>query len=149
MKHLYKIILVLVLQMGYSLEGWSQKLTLAEDAVLGIQVGGFPFVTGEVQLKGTSQLIGPEAIVLKNSTFIQLQGSGVKLRTREMKRDGLVEIPVGIESKTILTIRNKNADASYVISMEELNEADALPFSWMINATTSAGQAISDLQNQY
>jgi hypothetical protein len=91
-------------------------------------------------------LIGPEAIVLKNSTFIQLQGSGAKLRTREMKRDGLVEIPVGIESKTILTIRNKNTDASYVISMEELNEADALPFSWMINATTSAGQAISDLE---
>jgi hypothetical protein len=146
MKYLYRIILVLVLQMGYSLGGWSQKLTLAEDAVLGIQVGGFPFVTGEVELKGTSELIGPEAIVLKNSTFIQLQGSGVKLRTREMKRDGLVEIPVGIESKTIISIRNKNVAASYVISMEELNEADALPFSWIINATTSAGQAISDLE---
>ena len=145
MKHIYKIILVMVLQMGFSLGGWSQKLTLAEDAVLGIQVGGFSFVTGAIQLKGTSELIGPEAIVLNNSTFIQLQGSGVKLRTREMKPDGLVEIPVGIDSKTILTIRNKDVAASYGIRMEELNEADALPFSWMINATTSAGQAISDL----
>ncbi|AMQ58096.1 T9SS type A sorting domain-containing protein [Algoriphagus sanaruensis] len=145
MKHLYKIILVLVLQTGFSLGGWSQKLTLAEDAVLGIQVGGFSFVTGAVQLKGTSELIGPEAIILKNSTFIQLQGSGVKLRTREMKRDGLVEIPVGIDSKTVLSIHNKDVAASYGISMEELNEADALPFSWMIKATTSGGQAISDL----
>jgi hypothetical protein len=38
MKHLYKIILVMVLQMGFSLGGWSQKLTLAEDAVLGIHL---------------------------------------------------------------------------------------------------------------
>ncbi|MCH7396971.1 gliding motility-associated C-terminal domain-containing protein [Belliella sp. DSM 107340] len=147
MKIYSKIFLGIFISFFFTEEALSQNLTLVRDAKLSLMGDAVIFSAPDVKLKDNSQIVQAERVKLTQSDFIQLLSPEALLKTRVLKNGEKVIIQVGIGSKADIIIFNRSESGAFSIGMEDLNEAEALPFFWKVGSLNSKeGDEKVDLQ---
>ena len=137
MKNCIILFLGIFISLFVSEEVFSQKLTLVRDAKLSLNQEGLVFSAPSVKLLDGSQIIEAEKIILTQSDFIQLLSPEALLKTRVLKNGEKAIIQVGIGSKADVIIVNRSESGAFSIGMENLNEAESLPFFWKVGSLNS------------
>ena len=112
----------------------AQDLSLSDDVVLFLNPKGLLVSTGSFKLNGTSQVHGVEALRLTASDFIQLENANVRLKTGRLESGKSIQIPVGIQSKTLLTLQSQESSTIFQVGMDQNSDQEALPYVWIIEA---------------
>jgi gliding motility-associated-like protein len=146
MKFLFYIIYIFTFVTSMVTHVFSQELHLTNDAKMFIIQDGIIFSTASLKLNKQSQIHGVEDIKLKKSGFIELASSEAKAITGLMSPNNTLKIPIGIQSKTVVSLKSLDKKSKISIGISPFKENGALPYQWSIESTSTTDADLIDIE---